>query len=100
MITGWPNIRAWLEDSWSKSKVRPRFHRRARPIREQIVHLLNLNVQRLSWFEGRVNPAADVRLQIRVPFAAKSVETMRVAVPKQRRTGSLQVRAGKPKRLF
>ena len=34
-----------------------------------IVHLLNLNVQRLSSFQDKVTPATDVRLRIRVPFA-------------------------------
>jgi hypothetical protein len=33
-----------------------------------IVHLLNLNVQRLSSFEDRVTPAADLRLAVRVPL--------------------------------
>ena len=44
--------------------------------RKRIVHLLNLNVQRLSSFEDTVNPAADVRLQIRVPFAPQSVKAI------------------------
>ena len=43
---------------------------------KRIVHLLNLNVQRLSSFEDKVNPAADVQLQIRVPFAARSVKAI------------------------
>lgn len=34
-----------------------------------IVHLLNLNVQRLSSFEDRVMPASDLHLTVRVPFA-------------------------------
>lgn len=43
---------------------------------KRIVHLLNLNVQRLSSFEDKVTPAADVRLQVRVPFAPKSVKAI------------------------
>lgn len=34
-----------------------------------IVHLLNLNIQRLSSFEDHVNAANDARLRVRVPFA-------------------------------
>ena len=33
-----------------------------------IVHVYNLNVQRLSSFEDKVNPAANVVLKVRVPF--------------------------------
>jgi hypothetical protein len=33
-----------------------------------IVHLLNLDVERLSSFEDRVSPATDIRLTVRVPF--------------------------------
>ncbi len=45
--------------------------------KKRIVHLLNLNVQRLSSFEDKVNPAADIRLQVRVPFASiKSVKAL------------------------
>ena len=33
-----------------------------------IVHLLNLNVERLSSFEDKVNPATDLSLTVRVPF--------------------------------
>jgi hypothetical protein len=35
-----------------------------------VVHLLNLNVQRLSSFEDKVTPARDISLEARVPFAA------------------------------
>ncbi len=34
-----------------------------------IVHLLNLDVRRLSSFEDAVTPASDVRIRVRVPFA-------------------------------
>lgn len=37
--------------------------------RRTVVHVLNLNVQRLSSFADTVNPASDVRLKVRVPFA-------------------------------
>jgi hypothetical protein len=43
---------------------------------KRIVHLLNLNVQRLSSFEDKVNPATDVRVQVRVPFAVRSVNAI------------------------
>ena len=33
-----------------------------------IVHLLNLNVRRLSSFEDAVTPASEVRVKVRVPF--------------------------------
>jgi hypothetical protein len=33
-----------------------------------LVHLLNLNVQRISSFEDKVTPASDIGLQVRVPF--------------------------------
>lgn len=33
-----------------------------------IVHLLNLNVRRLSSFEDAVTPASEVRVEVRVPF--------------------------------
>jgi hypothetical protein len=33
-----------------------------------IVHLLNLNVRRLSSFEDEVTPASEVRVEVRVPF--------------------------------
>jgi len=36
--------------------------------RRTVVHVLNLNVQRLSSFADTVNPASDVRLKVRVPF--------------------------------
>jgi hypothetical protein len=35
-----------------------------------IVHLINLNVQRLSSFEDRVTPATDISLRVRLPFHA------------------------------
>jgi pimeloyl-ACP methyl ester carboxylesterase len=34
-----------------------------------IIHLLNLDVQRISSFQDKVRPASNVRLQVRVPFA-------------------------------
>ena len=34
-----------------------------------IVHLLNLNVRRLSSFEDAVTPTGEVRVRVRVPFA-------------------------------
>jgi hypothetical protein len=43
---------------------------------KRIVHLLNLNVQRLSSFEDKVNPATDVRVELRVPFSAQSLNAI------------------------
>jgi hypothetical protein len=36
--------------------------------RRTIVHLLNLNIQRLSSFEDKVTPASDIGIQVRVPL--------------------------------
>ncbi len=44
--------------------------------RKTIVHLLNLNIQRLSSFEDKVTPASDLTLQVRVPF--KKVRQVRL----------------------
>jgi len=45
--------------------------------KKRIVHLLNLNVERLSSFEDKVNPVSDLRLQLRLPFATmKSVKAL------------------------
>jgi hypothetical protein len=49
VVTGPPTIRAVVRQKSSKT----------------IVHLLNLNVQRLSSFEDRVNPVSQLRLRIR-----------------------------------
>jgi hypothetical protein len=43
--------------------------------RRTIVHVLNLNVQRLSSFADKVNPAEDIRLTVRVAF--KKVSSVR-----------------------
>jgi hypothetical protein len=37
--------------------------------RRTLVHLLNLNLERLSSFDDRVRPATDIQLTVRVPFA-------------------------------
>jgi hypothetical protein len=44
--------------------------------RKSIIHLLNLDVQRLSSFEDKVTPALDIGLQVRVPF--KKVHRVRL----------------------
>jgi hypothetical protein len=38
-----------------------------------IVHLYNLNVQRISSFEDRITPANDVKLSVTVPFKVRAV---------------------------
>jgi hypothetical protein len=49
----------------------------ARKDGKTIVHLLNLNITRLSSFEDRITPAADVKLQIRCrPAAPNSVQAI------------------------
>src|SRR5262249_3951643 len=40
---------------------------RDQPLRT-LIHVLNLNVERVSSFEDRVTPARDIRLICRVPF--------------------------------
>jgi hypothetical protein len=40
-----------------------------------IVHLLNLNIQRLSSFEDKVTPASDIKLAVRVPFMSVRAAT-------------------------
>ncbi|MEO6034367.1 MAG: glycoside hydrolase family 66 protein, partial [Verrucomicrobiota bacterium] len=45
--------------------------------KKRIVHLLNLNVQRVSSFEDKVNPATNVQIQVRWPSPAiKSVKAL------------------------
>jgi hypothetical protein len=56
-VTGPPNIRAVVHDQDGRT----------------IVHLYNLNVQRLSSFEDKVTPAMDIGLSIKTPAAARSV---------------------------
>ncbi len=51
-VRGWATIRATVRDQPKK----------------RMVHLLNLNVQRVSSFEDKVTPASDVQLKVRVPF--------------------------------
>lgn len=41
-----------------------------------IVHLLNLDIQKVSSFEDRVTPAADVRIHLRSDYAIKSVQAL------------------------
>jgi hypothetical protein len=44
-----------------------------------IVHLYNLGIERLSSFEDKVTPAADIALRVRVPFSSvKSVKALSV----------------------
>jgi hypothetical protein len=41
-----------------------------------IVHLLNLNVQRISSFEDRVTPASDVRVRLRCATKPKTITAL------------------------
>ena len=54
-----------------------------------IVHLLNLNTQKVSSFTDKITPASDVRLSVRVPF--KRVHTVKVlTADKDGSRGSLE----------
>lgn len=44
-----------------------------------IIHVFNLNVERLSSFEDRMNPATDIRLTVKVPFPAVRTVGVRTA---------------------
>jgi hypothetical protein len=52
-VSGSPYIRAVVGDQSKRT----------------IIHLYNLNIQRLSSFEDKVTPANDVKVVVRVPFA-------------------------------
>jgi hypothetical protein len=56
-VTGSPNVRAVVHDQDGRT----------------IVHLHNLNVQRLSSFEDKVTPATDFSLEFRTPAAVRAV---------------------------
>ena len=61
MVNGPPTVRAIVCDQKNKT----------------VVHLLNLNIQKLSSFEDKVTPATNVLIKIRVPFAkVHSVEML------------------------
>lgn len=59
VIAGPPTVRAVVRDQAKRT----------------IVHLLNLNIQRLSSFQDRVEPARDIHISVSVPF--KTVRTVR-----------------------
>jgi hypothetical protein len=56
-IEGSPTVRAVVHDQPEKT----------------VVHLFNLNVQRLSSFEDRITPINDVKVRVRVPFKPRDV---------------------------
>ncbi|MEO6337717.1 MAG: hypothetical protein ABIP71_12930 [Verrucomicrobiota bacterium] len=61
VVDGPPTVRATVCDQKNKT----------------VVHLLNLNIQRLSSFEDKVTPASNVRIKVRVPFTkVHSVEML------------------------
>ncbi len=60
VVNGPPTVRATVSDQ----------------NKQTIVHLLNLNIQRLSSFEDKVTPATNVLVKIRVPFAKVHSITM------------------------
>jgi hypothetical protein len=53
-----------------------------------IIHLYNLNVERVSSFEDRVTPATDVRLRVRLPMDSAS-ETLCSTADSRGTSGSL-----------
>lgn len=59
-VKGAPNVRAVVHDQGDRA----------------IVHLYNLNVRRLSSFEDKVTPAADVALSVAVPGVVRSVRVL------------------------
>jgi len=59
LISTAPAVRAYLRDQPGRA----------------VLHLLNLNVQRLSSFEDRVTPVTDLNVSVRVPF--KNVQSVR-----------------------
>lgn len=44
-----------------------------------IIHVFNVNVERLSSFENRVNAADDIQMTIRIPFPAVRTVSVRTA---------------------
>jgi hypothetical protein len=59
-VTGPPNVRAVVHDQEGRT----------------IVHLYNLNIQRLSSFEDKVMPATDVGLSVSTTANARSVRVL------------------------
>jgi hypothetical protein len=59
-VTGAPNVRAVVHDQDGRA----------------IVHLYNLNVQRLSSFEDKVTPATDIGLSVSTPPNVRSVRIL------------------------
>ena len=59
VLRGPPTVRAVVHDQGKRT----------------IVHLLNLNVQKISSFEDKMNPVSDVRITVRVP--SKTVRSVR-----------------------
>ncbi len=59
-VTGAPNVRAVVHDQDGRT----------------IVHLYNLNIQRLSSFDDKVTPATDVGLSVTTPANVRSVRML------------------------
>jgi hypothetical protein len=72
-LTAPPTIRAVVRDQSSRT----------------IIHLLNLNVQRISSFEDKVTPATDIEVKVRVPYKSVSSVTSHTA-DEQTTAGSLE----------
>ena len=52
----------------AESRSRRRLDHRDQP-RRTLVHLLNLNIERVSSFQDKVRSANDIQVSVRVPFA-------------------------------
>jgi hypothetical protein len=76
-LTAPPTIRAVLREQGGKT----------------ILHLLNLNVQRLSSFEDRVTPATDINLRLRRRPAAKPTSVTALTADLAATSGRLQFTA-------
>jgi hypothetical protein len=80
----WSGRERWLEDVRAAAPTSSIVLRGPATVRavvrdqakRSIVHLLNLEVRRVSSFEDRVNPVSDLRLQIRRRVAPTSVEAL------------------------
>jgi hypothetical protein len=74
VVQGPPTVRAVVHDQPNRT----------------IIHVLNLNVERLSSFQDRVTPATGIKLAVRVPFATVQAVTIDSA-DETTTTGLLQV---------
>ena len=77
-ISGQPHVRAFVFDQDKKT----------------IVHLLNLNVQKLSSFEDKVIPSTNIELTLKIPFSTVHRAKLITADP-EASSGTLELSAKK-----